>query len=1105
MDKNYHILIGKLDEFIRKYYRNQLIRGGIYALSSLIAFYLLAAVAEYFAHFGTSVRTALFWAYIIINTAILAKFFIIPLAALWKIGKVITHKQAADIIGRHFTNVKDKLINTLQLKELAQESTANRQLIEASINQKIEELKPIPFKTAIDLRKNRKYLKYALVPLAAVLLLLVAAPSVIREPTNRIIRHSTYFEKPAPFTLVIENQELKTIQQEDFLLDVKVIGDQVPENVFIEMENGRFRLQKKSTVSFSHKFKNIITDTKFRLVADKYSSAEYTLKVIPKPIILNFDAEIVYPAYTGKKQETFSNKGDLVVPQGSYVEWSFYTRDTRRINFALNQQEIQLEEPSANTFRIKRRFLSNATYSVKTENEFLRNPDSLNYSISVIQDQYPDIMVEEFTDSVYDKRLYFRGMVKDDYGFKTLRFHVMNTKDSLTASVTDTIRLLTGATEEQFFHFYDLAELRIKPGDEYEYYFEIWDNDGVNGSKMSRSQKMFFRAPSLEEVEEDAEKSNEMIKDGLEDLMKEAARLQKETENLRQQVYNKESLNWQDKKKIEDLLKRHESLSNNIENLKKENIDKSLREQQYKEINEEILRKQQELEKLFSEVFDDEMKKMIEELNKLLEEMDKDKISQMMEKMKMSSEEMEKELDRSLELFKQLEFEKKLDETISKMDKLADEQKKLADESLKKDANNEELLKKQDALNKEFNELSKDLEDLKKKNQELEEPFDMMDTKQKEQDISKDMDESSGSLKSGKNKKASESQSGAAKKMKELSQSLEQMADEMQMEEMAEDINSLRDILENLMEASFRQEDLMNAVNLTKTTDPQYLKRIQEQKVLKDDIKMIEDSLFALSKRQVRIQNIVNKEIDEIERNIQLSLDALDNRNKREAQAKQQFVMTGINNLALLLAESLQQMQNEMNQKSSGNQSCNKPGGSKSSMKGMRQMQEQLNKQMEQMKQGMKPGTKSQGGQMSEQLARMAAQQEALRRELEKYREELNKEGLGNDGEMKKMIEEMEKTETDLVNKRISEETLQRQREILTRLLKSEKAEMEREQEEKRESKEAKVYELSNPNSFLEYKRDKSRELELLKTVPPSLKPFYKNKVNAYFYQFGEE
>lgn len=54
----------------------------------------------------------------------------------FKLGKLISHEEAAKIIGTHFTDVKDKLLNVLQLKSQSIGYT-DRTLFEASINQKL--------------------------------------------------------------------------------------------------------------------------------------------------------------------------------------------------------------------------------------------------------------------------------------------------------------------------------------------------------------------------------------------------------------------------------------------------------------------------------------------------------------------------------------------------------------------------------------------------------------------------------------------------------------------------------------------------------------------------------------------------------------------------------------------------------------------------------------------------------------------------------------------------------------------------------------------------------------------------------------------------------
>ena len=93
----------------------------------------------------------------------------------------------------------------------------------------------------------------------------------------------------------------------------------------------------------------------------------------------------------------------------------------------------------------------------------------------------------------------------------------------------------------------------------------------------------------------------------------------------------------------------------------------------------------------------------------------------------------------------------------------------------------------------------------------------------------------------------------------------------------------------------------------------------------------------------------------------------------------------------------------------------------------------------------------------------------------------------------------------DLVNKQITAETIERQREILTRLLEAENAMRERELDNEREGETAREYERVLPETFEEYFKAKEKEVELLKTVPPKLYPYYKKEVNEYFKRIGNQ
>ena len=387
----------------------------------------------------------------------------------------------------------------------------------------------------------------------------------------------------------------------------------------------------------------------------------------------------------------------------------------------------------------------------------------------------------------------------------------------------------------------------------------------------------------------------------------------------------------------------------------------------------------------------------------------------------------------------------------------------------------------------------------------------MPDTEQMEENIEQEMQDASEQLEKDKKKKASDSQKGASEKMEQMAQQMQASMQSQQSQQQQEDMEDLRALLENIIQLSFDQEEIMENLRVIERDDPKYVELGQRQKKLEDDSKMVEDSLFALSKRVVQIESIVNEEISNINKNISYAIADIGERMTANATTRQQYVMTSYNNLALLLDEALQQMQMQMASQQPGKGNCENPGGMGSGKSGdkMSKMQEQMGQKLEQMKKalekgeqqgGRKPGMGDQG--MSKEIAKMAAEQAAIRREIEKMAQQLNEQGKGEGKGLEQIAEQMEENEKDLVNQEITRETLKRQQDILTRLLESEKAEREREYDNKRESNSPNSYERSNPEEYLEYNRRKAREVELLRTVPPDLKPYYKERVNDYFLNF---
>lgn len=1091
MVDNFSFLLQKLDSFIRKFYVNKLLRGVLYSTSIILVFFLVIILAENQFYFTPFIRKILFFGFVFAALGSLGILVLKPLLQLNNLGKVISHKQAAEIIGTHFKNVEDKLLNILQLKE-ASISLQDASLIEASIKQKSNDLKPVPFTNAIDLQENRKYLKYVIPPVLLFIALLFFRPNIIKDSTNRLVQNNTSFEKPMPFDFLIQNEDLKAVQFEDFKLDVLLNGAEIPNEVFIVKSNLKNSAQKLNANNFSYVFSNLQEDVIFHFEAAGFKSKDFVIDVLPKPLITNFQLNIDYPDYVGLKDETLVNNGDVNVPEGSKITWIFDAQATDEISMQFSDALLQKKNGGNNTFIFDKTLLNSEKYIVKIINKELGSVDSSVFNISVISDLYPEIEVQEFVDSTNTDVYFYVGNIMDDYGLRNLNFvYSIEKEDGKKETKNIKIPFQAGLVSE-FSHYWNVKEIGLQAGDKMSYYFQVFDNDRINGSKSTRSKWMTLSLPSVEELEEDSEQDMDEIKKELAKSIEESKKIQEELKKLRAELLQEKELKWDTKKEIEDLMNKQKSLQAKLDKLEKQ-FDKNVKNQaDFKEVKPEIKSKQEQVQKLFDSVMDEEMKAVIEKLEKMMEEMSKDDAMEKMEEMQVSDEDLENELDRMLELLKKLEFEQKMQETIDKLEELAEKQEDLAKETGEKNSDKEELEKKQEELNKEFNKLKEDLA----KMQEEQDETNLEEQNKEAEDIADQMEETKEELSKGKKQEAAENQNELSKKMKDMAQSLGDMMAGQQMASMEEDMESLRQLLENLLVLSLEEERLLEAFKLTTINTPKYITLVQEQFKLIDDSKLVEDSLFALAKRVFEMESFITDEIQDINRNLDKAVKDLEDREVARATVNQQYVMTGYNNLALMLSEVMEQMQQQMAQQMQGDQMCEnpgkKPGKKPGKIPSLKEMQQQLSDQISQMAEMKKDGSGGSGKGDSKKLAEMAAKQQAIRQALEKINQEDNKDGKGSLGNLQELIDEMDKTESDLVNKQLTNELLNRQQEIMTRLLEAENAERERDEKEEREAVTAKQYENVIPPSLEEYLKKQKGSIELYKRIPPRLKPYYR-------------
>ena len=216
-----------------------------------LLFAILLLITEHFLWFNPALRTFLFWFTIVFEFVVFYGLVLNPILKLLEIQNGIGYEFASKIIGDHFPEIKDKLLNVLQLKKQSEQS----ELLLASIAQKSDELKTFSFKKAVNFSNNIKYIKYALIPFFILFIFHVFGKhSVLTDSLNRVVNYNVVFTPPPPFEFSIVNKSLSTIEGDSFTLIVQTKGLIVPKTVNIVYNNEIYSLNSTSQGVFEHQF-----------------------------------------------------------------------------------------------------------------------------------------------------------------------------------------------------------------------------------------------------------------------------------------------------------------------------------------------------------------------------------------------------------------------------------------------------------------------------------------------------------------------------------------------------------------------------------------------------------------------------------------------------------------------------------------------------------------------------------------------------------------------------------------------------------------------------------------------------------------------------------
>ncbi|MGX1022960.1 DUF4175 family protein [Psychroflexus sp. MBR-150] len=1141
--QNYKTIEQKINQYIRKYYINELIKGLILFFSATLLYFIITTALEYVLWLSSTGRAILFWSFVLFSSVLFAKFIFWPIAKLMRWFKGIDYSDASNQIGKHFPEVSDKLTNLLQLKAQG----AHDELVIAGIEQKAKDLKPVPFQLAIDLTSNLKYLKFAIIPISIIIIVIAFGKiDFFTDSYKRVVNYQTYYEPPAPFYFQLNNSSLKVEEGESLKLKVTTAGEVLPNQAKININNQSYFLKPIGDGQFEYQFNQINDDLNFNFSANGIKSKNYQIEVIKVPKILDFKMLLDYPNYTQNQNKIIQGQGSVNIPEGTKIEWQLKTQTTNHVKF-LSESQIDTFQNQNNLFLFNKKITKNLDYSISTSNQNLKDYEMLSYKIKVIKDQFPKISVQQKADSISQKTFYYQVNLTDDYGLKRSQlvyYESDNPKETFKVDIP-----IKPLTYEQFFYVFPNENLDLKEGTSYQYYFQVFDNDAVNGSKSSQSQVFGYRQKTQSEVDDallnQQNRSLDSLDSGLENLKKQ----KKDLKAIEQLQKEKQKFNYSDKQKISNFIERQKQQRQMMKEYMK-SLEKSLSEFQPEQNNEEKKALQERIknnEKMLQQNED-----LLKELEKYQNKLDNEQLKEKLDKFSKSSKKQERSLEQLLELTKRYYVEQKTQKLAEDLNKLAEKQEELSKQESDKES------EKQEQLNKEFDDLQKQLDELDKENEKLKTPIsierDELAEKQVEQAQKEAQDnlekseseESSQSQKQQQQQKANQQQKKASEQMQQMAQQMSQSMMSMSAQQQSEDAEMLKQILDNLITFSKEQEALMDDFKAINATNPSFAKKLRRQGQLRENFEHIDDSLFALALRNPIISESITSKLTDIQFDIEKSIERLAETEMRLGTTSQQYVMVNANELANMLDLSLDQLQMQMQGSGQGQSGKGKQGESQGQgfqLSDIIQSHEELQKQMSQKGQGQKLGQKpgqngnqgqqqggqQQGGQhsgqqgqnanegksgnsnqqgkgengqqhglseeMSAEIFEIYKQQQDLRNQLEDKIKE-----LGLESESQNLERSLDQLEEDMLMQGFSSDVLKQMQNIKHQLLKLEKAAQQQGQDNRRQATTNYKEYKNNVNSQpLDKAKEYFESFEILNRQQLPLQNKYKNLIKKYF------
>lgn len=943
-----------------------------------------------------------------------------------------------------------------------------------AIQQNLAQIDESKLKTDVNLyKKNHQISEYSHISnliFGSGALLITLMLFFAGDAAKRISQPLSVFERPNPFEFMVSPGNTILEQGIDLRVQSDFSGD-LPDDVILlvktsnESDFRSIRMENTQENQFTVVIPTVFEDFEYFIQMDGYKSEVFAVDVQLLPRFSELRVQIEPPAYTGLPEIGKDYPFRLIEAYpGSNL------RISGKVNKPITGAEIYIN--SAEEIQSMSRFGDleyGFEYSVETPDSLwfglwdssgLRNRNTFNFNVELLEDQFPEV---RFLSPSSDHSLMEPVSIElifqlsDDFGFSSVQLKYQIERSYGTNRVSDgEIRLQRPAESVAVIEYdWELSGFNLLPMDVVRYWIEVRDNDRHSGFKLARSNTQILRVSSLSDFLLAQEERETDIADKFESFQEAYEQNQRELEELRREILENRSENWEQAELAEEVKERREELSKQLDEIREQFEELSNEMQSGNQMSDETKEMYESLRQLIREIDDPEVLKALEMLQQGLENLDQNMVRDALQQIDFNEERFKERLNRTMELFKALQMNAELDRMSSLLEDLAKREETLIGENLPE---TEEQLNRQEQILEDLNQVNDRMNKIEEKSpdrsknqiEQLKESL-QSSTPQIQDKLKEDIDALNSE---GENGNSSESGNEQQQRREEIRDQLQQMQQKVAeskaaMNQQSIQVNrrALLSIMQNLLQLSEAQEDLVKNSSEIIQGSAAFVDLARKQRSISTSFNQLADSLINVSAEIPSFPNRINTRRAEIAGNLNRSVELMAERDRNRATAESRVSLGGINEIATLLADLLDQLDDSGGEGSgSGGMSMEQMLEQLQNLSGDQQM---LNEQIQDMINDLQ-GERLMQDQM-ERLDQMARQQNEIRRQLR----EIQQRGGLNQGdqimsELQRLSEQMEESINDLRGGYTERIMIERQQNILSRMLQAERALNEREEDEQR-------------------------------------------------------